>query len=440
MQSCHDTFPLDMLPMGVILLDTRGNVRVSNQAATRLLGEVPQDRAWADIVRRCFVMSLEDVQGITLVNGRRVKVATASLPDHSGQLVVLTELADSQAASAQRPILYEEPVAVAKSSRDILALARRVAASEATVLVCGESGTGKEVLARYIHQHSARSQQLFVAINCAAIPENMLEATLFGYEKGAFTGAVSAMPGKFEQANGGTLLLDEISEMPLALQAKMLRVLQEKEVERLGSRRTVFLDVRVIATSNRDLREAVAKGHFREDLYFRLCVLPLQWKPLRERREDIMPLAHRLLLYHAGRQQREGIYFLPEAESVLLSYDFPGNVRELDNLVQRALIMQSEQAITAEDLCLDGFSISDNRVAGTHNFCHEAMAETAALGDISRLVQGVKSHEYQIIIDTLQTARGSRKTTAEQLGISPRTLRYKLAQMRDHGVAVDVAL
>ncbi len=322
-----------------------------------------------------------------------------------------------------------EPVAVAASSRDMLALARRVAATDSSVLICGESGTGKEVLARYIHQHSPRAAQPFIAINCAAIPENMLEATLFGYEKGAYTGAVAAMPGKFEQANGGTLLLDEISEMPPPLQAKLLRVLQEREVERLGARRLIALDVRVIATSNRDLREAVRLGQFREDLYFRLCVLPLQWKPLRERVEDILPLATQLLARHALRQHRGPVTFAADAKAALLAYHFPGNVRELDNIVQRALILQPGLSITAEDLYLE-MSLS-------HLHAQSPVSIDDGHGEGPALQRDMKSHEYQIIMDTLQHARGSRKTAAERLGISPRTLRYKLAQMREHGVAVD---
>src|SRR5690606_10784694 len=193
----------------------------------------------------------------------------------------------------------DNPIAEAPSSRHLLQLATRVAHSDSTVLIVGESGTGKEVLARFVHENSPRRNKPFVAINCAAIPENMLEAMLFGYEKGAYTGAHATTPGKFEQANGGTLLLDEISEMDIGLQAKLLRVLQEREVERLGGRKTIKLDVRVIATSNRDMRLQVVEGKFREDLYYRLSVLPLQWAPLRDRIEDIVPLAERILQKHA---------------------------------------------------------------------------------------------------------------------------------------------
>src|ERR1700756_228440 len=231
-----------------------------------------------------------------------------------------------------------EPVAFAPNSIRLIELARRVAASDCTVLIVGESGTGKEVLARFIHRCSPRNREPFIAVNCAAIPENMLEAMLFGYERGAFTGAHAAHPGKFEQAQGGTLLLDEITEMPLGLQAKLLRVLQEREVERLGGRTPIPLDVRVLATTNRRLREEVAAGRFREDLYYRLNVFPLAIAPLRSRRDDILPLAMQLLSARA-RPGEQIPALSAEAAHLLLTYQWPGNVRELDNLLQRALIL-----------------------------------------------------------------------------------------------------
>src|SRR5277367_1533280 len=248
-----------------------------------------------------------------------------------------------------RRALEPQPVASAVSSQRLLELARRVAASDCTVLIVGESGTGKEVLARFVHRFSARSAGPFVAVNCAAIPENMLEAILFGYERGAYTGAHTAHPGKFEQAQGGTLLLDEITEMPLALQAKLLRVLQEREVERIGSRTSITLDVRVLATTNRRLREEVAAGRFREDLYYRLNVFPLALSPLRLRRDDVLPLAMQLL---SGRcRPGERIPALSaEAAHLLLTYPWPGNVRELDNLLQRALILVNGPVIRPEHI------------------------------------------------------------------------------------------
>src|SRR5499425_1428060 len=237
-----------------------------------------------------------------------------------------------------------EPVACALTSMRLMELARRVATSDCTVLIVGESGTGKEVLARLIHRASPRAPYPFVAVNCAAIPENMLEAMLFGYERGAFTGAHAAHPGKFEQAQGGTLLLDEVTEMPLALQAKLLRVLQEREVERLGGRTPVPLDVRVLATTNRRLREEVAAGRFREDLYYRLNVFPLAIAPLRARRDDVLPLAMQLLSARC-RPGAQIPALSAEAAHLLLTYQWPGNVRELDNLLQRALILVSGPVI-----------------------------------------------------------------------------------------------
>ncbi len=242
-----------------------------------------------------------------------------------------------------------EPVAVADSSRRMIELARRVAASDCTVLISGESGTGKEVLARFIHRQSPRAARPFVAVNCAAIPESLLEALLFGYERGAFTGATNAHPGKFEQAQGGTLLLDEISEMPLGLQAKLLRVLQEREVERLGGRGSLALDVRVVATTNRNLRNEVAAGRFREDLYYRLNVFPLNLLPLRERRDDILPIAMQLLAWRVKPGQSIPALSADSAH-VLLTYRWPGNARELDNVLQRALILCTGPVVGPEHL------------------------------------------------------------------------------------------
>src|SRR6478752_6313844 len=239
-----------------------------------------------------------------------------------------------------------ELVAVAAGSQRLAELARRVAMSDCTVLIVGESGTGKEVLARFVHRNSTRANKPFVAVNCAAIPETMLEAMLFGYERGSFTGALATHAGKFEQAQGGTLLLDEITEMPLALQAKLLRVLQEREVERLGARTMISLDVRLIATTNRDLRAEVKGGNFREDLYYRLCVFPMTISALRERRDDVLPLAMRLLEMRTQRGQRIAA-LSADAAQLLLSYGWPGNIRELDNLLQRAMIIANGPVIEA---------------------------------------------------------------------------------------------
>ena len=307
-------------------------------------------------------------------------------------------------------------------TREILELSRRVAQSEATIMICGESGTGKEVFARYIHRCSSRRDGPFVALNCAAIPENMLEAVLFGYERGAFTGAYQASPGKFEQAQGGTLLLDEISEMSIALQAKLLRVLQEREVERLGGRKLIQLDVRVLATSNRNLREEVAAGRFREDLFYRLNVFPLTLPPLRERQRDILPLTAFLI-----RRYLQPSEMTPSISSVaqqrLLSHSWPGNVRELENVVQRALILRSGSEIFPDDLCFE--------MEPTIESSNSAMATPGG-----RLSEDLKSVEEQMILDALMDGAGTRKEVAERLGISQRTLRYKIARLRDAGVAI----
>lgn len=326
------------------------------------------------------------------------------------------------------------PVAVEPASVQLLELAARVARSDSTVLISGESGTGKEVLARYIHQHSSRAEQPFVAINCAAIPDNMLEATLFGHEKGSFTGAIAAQAGKFEQADGGTLLLDEISEMPLSLQAKLLRVLQEREVERVGGRKPIALDIRVVATTNRDLAAEVAAGRFREDLFYRLSVFPLAWRPLRERTADILPLAERMLARHISKMKHTAVRFSSEAKATLTGYPWPGNVRELDNALQRALILQQGGLIEAADFCLAGPVACAPLPVLAATLPVEAGDSAGALGE------DLRRREFQMIIDTLRNERGRRKEAAERLGISPRTLRYKLAQMRDAGMDVEAYL
>jgi two-component system response regulator FlrC len=316
-----------------------------------------------------------------------------------------------------------EPVVADERSIELLALAKKVATTDASVMVLGPSGSGKEVLAQYVHYNSNRSDKPFVAINCAAIPENMLEATLFGYEKGSFTGAIQACPGKFEQAQGGTILLDEITEMDLGLQAKILRVLQEREVERLGGRKTIKLDVRIIATSNRDLKGAVSDGIFREDLYYRLNVFPLTWLPLKKRRDDIVPLAKHLI----EQASLANSIAIPEltaaARNKITSYDWPGNVRELDNVIQRAIILHSAHIIDAGDLLIE-------------NFDSEIITEMPIDNNEDKLGNELKLQEHQIILDTLNTCRGSRKDVAEKLGISPRTLRYKIAKMRDSGIQI----
>ena len=312
-------------------------------------------------------------------------------------------------------------------SKQLLSLAQKVAKTQATVLILGASGSGKEVLAKYIHQQSLRSSKPFVAINCAAIPENMLEATLFGYEKGAFTGAIQSSPGKFEQAQEGTILLDEISEMDLALQAKLLRVLQEREVERLGSRKSIQLNVRVLATSNRDLGQYVAEGCFREDLYYRLNVFPLHWPALCDRKDDIVTLAEHFLQLHSSKLGLEVPMLTEQAQQKLLSYHWPGNVRELDNVMQRALILCQRQQITPDTILLE--STDWQQLGGFVTFANSD-AQADSLG------KELKAQEFSIILDALEACQGKRKEVAQRLGISSRTLRYKLAKMREAGISI----
>ncbi|MCF6283048.1 MAG: sigma-54 dependent transcriptional regulator [Candidatus Polarisedimenticolaceae bacterium] len=336
----------------------------------------------------------------------------------------LLEKVEQLVPSVQPQQQHQEMVAEDLQTRELVELARRVATSNATVLLKGASGTGKEVFARLIHNASERRDGPFVAINCAAIPEDMLEAILFGYEKGAYTGALKRTAGKFEQAQGGTLLLDEISEMSLGLQAKLLRVLQEREVERLGGSEMISLDLRVLATTNRNLREEVAAGRFREDLFYRLNVFPLTLPPLRERPRDIMPLAHFLI----QRQLQPGQVaptFSEKAIQLLLAHSWPGNIRELDNLMQRTLILNDSQIIDVSDLSFEADQIT----------LAPPKTENEALNH-GQLTDDLKSVEEQMILDALHSERGCRKDVADKLGISPRTLRYKIARMRDAGVAI----
>jgi len=308
----------------------------------------------------------------------------------------------------------DKVVAKDPRTRSLLSLAKRVAQSPATVMLTGESGCGKEVIARFIHQHSVRSAKPFVAINCAAIPENLLEATLFGYEKGSFTGAAQAQPGKFEQAQGGTLLLDEISEMPLELQAKLLRVLQEREVERVGGHKTIKLDIRVLATSNRDMMAMVKNGRFREDLYYRLNVFPIEIPSLRERPLDIEPLAQRILAIAAIGSEKPTCRMTQPAIKKLTRYSWPGNVRELENVMQRAMILATDNTIDVE---------------------HIHLPETVSVHEKNQMttessIQDIKALERKHILETLEAVNGSRKLAVKKLGISERTLRYKLQQYR----------
>ena len=308
--------------------------------------------------------------------------------------------------------------------RQVIQLAHRAAQTDASILISGESGTGKELLAQYIHQSSPRAAGPFVAINCAAIPENMIEAVLFGHVKGAYTGAVSSQPGKFELADGGTLMLDEISEMPLHLQVKLLRVLQQREVERLGSHKTIQLDIRIIAATNKNLAQLVDQGLFRQDLFYRLDVLPLTWPALRERSDDILPLTRHFLEKYSTDSDTE--YSLSAgAKKALQQYHWPGNVRELENVIQRALIMARGCELQEVDLMLPQ-SVFDPILA--------PIIDIVPSEDGFKISK--KQAEYQYVLDTLEKFNGHRTKTAAALGFTPRALRYKMAAMREQGIQV----
>jgi len=309
-------------------------------------------------------------------------------------------------ADAQYP---PDIVAESEAMKRVLALAAQVAQQSTTVLLTGESGTGKEVVARFIHRRSPRSDEPFVAVNCAALPETLLESELFGHEKGAFTGAVQARRGRFELAHGGTLFLDEVAETSVSLQAKLLRVLQEQQFERLGATRTIVVDVRVIAATNTDLARAMEEKSFREDLYYRLNVFPIHIPPLRERREDIPPLAEFLARKTAARMGRRFRALSAEAQAILCRHDWPGNVRELENALERALIVAKSDTILPDDLSLQLAPKTGE-------------ARTATLAEM----------EKDAILETLARNQGDRRATARQLGISLRTLQYRL---REYGPA-----
>ena len=304
----------------------------------------------------------------------------------------------------------------------LLERARRVARSKATVLIQGESGTGKELLARFIHDHSDRAKGPFIALNCAALPETLLESELFGHEKGAFSGAVARKLGRFERANGGTILLDEVTEMALPLQAKLLRVLQEEEIDRLGGTRTIPIDVRVIATTNRDCLAAVRAGKFREDLYYRLNVIPLKLPPLRQRREDIPLLAEHFREEFCSQYGRR-LRFAPGVLQAMAEMEWRGNIRELRNVVERGVLLAGGETIQPEDLFEDGTKIAQSQEK-QESRVDPLVTEVMRLSDMER----------EMVKRALAKTKGNRTHAAKLLGISVRTLRNKLAEYRQMGL------
>jgi DNA-binding NtrC family response regulator len=321
----------------------------------------------------------------------------------------------------------------------VLALARQVAKSKATVLISGESGTGKEMFARCLHAWSDRAGGPFIAVNCAALPEHLLESELFCHEKGAFTGAISRKMGKFELANGGSILLDEISEMDLALQAKLLRVLQESEIDRVGGTETLRIDVRILATTNRDLEEWVKEGKFRQDLFFRLNVIPLRLPALRERSEDLLELTRFFVDLYIKEYKLAPTVLSEEAVAWLNAHDWPGNVRELQNLMERAVLLANGRAITPRHFLMDSAEWPLFEEYETETPHGHVRAENAA--DSQNIATGavIPLHEMEriMIMKGLEATSGNRTQAAELLGISVRTLRNKLNEYREMGIHIE---
>ncbi|WP_374763418.1 sigma-54-dependent transcriptional regulator FlbD [Yunchengibacter salinarum] len=374
--------------------------------------------------------------------GADPKAAASAIRNGAKEYVPLPPEADMIAAVLQavsqddQSFIYLDPI-----MKNVAALAEQVAPSEASILITGESGTGKEVMARFIHQKSHRANKAFVAVNCAAIPENLLESELFGHEKGAFTGAVARRVGKFEEANGGTLLLDEISEMDVRLQAKLLRAIQERQIDRVGGTKPVDVDIRIIATSNRHMQEEVKAGNFREDLFFRLNVVNIQVPSLRDRPQDVRALAQHFANKYADVNSMPDRKLSEDALTMLTRHDWPGNVRELENTMHRAVLLATGNEIGTNAILLP--DASGNMAYAQHHAFEDTPAsdggaggETTEGGEASLVGQTVAEVEKQLIIDTLKHCLGNRTHAANILGISIRTLRNKLNQYQNEGMRI----
>ncbi|MEC9109643.1 MAG: sigma 54-interacting transcriptional regulator [Pseudomonadota bacterium] len=372
-----------------------------------------------------------DARTITLARGEQGRIELAG---SGGRLTYADPIAESSiAALVAMTYSGQGPVAADPASLSIIALADRLARTDIPVLINGPTGTGKEVLSNFIHRRSERKDKPFIAVNCAAIPETMLEAMLFGHEKGSFTGANAAGEGFFRAADGGTLLLDEIAEMPLSLQAKLLRALQEGEVVPIGATRPIKVDVRIIACANRDLPHEVAEGRFRADLYYRLNVFPIEMLPLRERRADIAPLAFTMVLRHVAKG--DAVPWISDAAlAVLGDYAWPGNVRELENVMRRALLLsQGKPAIEEEHIIFDMTARAVEKPVPAPVADIATAAATKGPAKLSKIVQ---ISEARAIMDALESVGGHRANAARARGISERTLRYRLASFREAGIAV----
>ncbi|WP_417458293.1 sigma-54-dependent transcriptional regulator [Kordiimonas sp.] len=379
--------------------------------------------------------------------GTDPKIAAAAIRGGAKEYIPLPPDAELIAAVLEavtedsQAFIYRDPI-----MKNVAALAEQVAPSEASILITGESGTGKEVMARFVHQKSRRANKPFVAVNCAAIPENLLESELFGHEKGAFTGAVARRIGKFEEADGGTLLLDEISEMDVRLQAKLLRAIQERQIDRVGGGKPVNVNIRIIATSNRNLQEEVKAGNFREDLFFRLNVVNLRVPSLRERPADIAAIAAHFAKKYADINQVEEREISPDAMKMLQAHHWQGNVRELENTIHRAVLLASGDTIGTGAILLPDASGNLTFNAGGDTAATAAPSGNAGAsvmdgaGDLeeaaSLVGKTVAEVERELIIDTLKHCLGNRTHAANILGISIRTLRNKLNQYQTEGVSI----
>jgi DNA-binding NtrC family response regulator len=394
-----------------------------------------------DISRLCESLAAERISVPVVACGIGTSAARAVDAIKAGAKEYIPLPPDAELIAAVLAAVTEESSSLVfrdPAMNGVLRLAEQVAPSNASVLITGESGTGKEIMARYLHTKSRRSKAQFISVNCAAIPENLLESELFGHEKGAFTGAITRRVGKFEEANGGTLLLDEISEMHPRLQAKLLRAVQEREIDRVGGSQPIKVDIRLLATSNRNLEDEVRQGNFREDLYFRLNVVNIMLPPLRERPKDIEVLADHFLAKYAEANGVPIPLMAPQARQLLLNHHWRGNVRELENTMHRAVLLAREGQVTEESIMLTGEMLpAEGTQSGESGTQQMFSAGGVKARDPKELVgQTVAAVERDLILDTLQHCLGNRTHAANILGISIRTLRNKLKLYSEEGVAI----
>ncbi len=433
----------------------------TQEALGALLNGKGADVVMCDVKQKIgpFVKALEEnriaVPVVACGIGSDARTAVKAIEDGAKEYIPLPPDAELIAAVLEA-VTQEQNTLIANDEvmKNVLKLADKIAPSEATVFITGESGTGKEIMSRYMHNKSKRKDGPFIAVNCAAIPENLLESELFGHEKGAFTGANARRVGKFEEATGGTLLLDEVSEMHPLLQAKLLRAIQEKEITRIGSNDAVKVNVRILATSNRNLEQSVQKGEFREDLYFRLNVVPIKLPSLRDRPGDIIPLAQFFADKYADANGVAKKKLSKDAYQKLLAYPWRGNIRELENTMHRAILMSLEDELEPDAIHLsdNAFTSSTSTSTGSVKAPDPAGVGSAGMaapsapvikntGGVETLVgRTIADVERDMIIDTLGHCLGNRTHAANILGISIRTLRNKLAQYKDEGVEVPPAV